>query len=274
MPELPEVETVAAGLRQRVLGATIQDVVVGRTSFVRCASPFSPTDLRGLRIQEIARHGKRLEFILNSPARLRCHLGMTGRINVLRTSEAIEPHTHMRLRLDSGEFEIRFRDPRRFGGVWITGDASSLPNDLGPDMLEISATGFCQRLDRARKIKALLLDQSQVAGLGNIYCDEGLFDVGIHPSRIARDLSKERRMALYRALQRILRAAIRSRGSTLRDYATVEGGTGSFQMQHRVYGREGQACVRCGRVIRRIQEAGRSTHVCTRCQAPPRKKKR
>jgi formamidopyrimidine-DNA glycosylase len=268
MPELPEVETIAAALRGKIAGAVISGLGPLRAGFVRDAE--RAPDLVGRRIDDVVRHGKRITIALRPAGALVCHLGMTGRIQVLPAGEPLADHTHFALQLDGGSRELRFRDPRRFGGVWIRdADAGELP-PLGPDALSLSKGAFLDLLRRERQIKALLLDQRAVSGLGNIYADEGLFAAGIHPLMVASRIRRDRATRLHQALARILRDAIRHKGSTLRDYATVEGGAGEFQSKHQVYGREGEPCVKCGATIRRIQAAGRSTHVCQRCQRPPR----
>lgn len=269
MPELPEVETIAAALRDLIEGAVIRAAWAGPRRFVRFDPGASLSDLEGRGIGAVTRRGKRLTIELRPKGLLVCHLGMTGRINVVDASSPLFPHTHLRLTIDDGAREVRFRDPRRFGGVWVSrSNETSLPA-LGPDALDITAAEFRTLFDRPRGVKALLLDQRRVCGLGNIYCDEGLFAAGIHPRTKSSRLSAERVDRLHAELVRILEEAIRHRGSTLRDYTTVEGGSGSFQFNHLVYGREGLPCVRCDSAIRRILVAGRSTHLCPRCQRAP-----
>ncbi len=159
---------------------------------------------------------------------------------------------------------------RQFGSVRLTdgpldGRATGL-DDLGPEPLAIAAAEFDRLLSRRRQIKALLLDQRTIAGLGNIYCDEALYAARIHPLTRAADLPTTQRRALWRAIRSILRQAIREGGSTLRDYRNVDGQEGNFQTRHRVYGRQGQPCRRCRAPIARILAAGRSTHLCPACQ--------
>jgi formamidopyrimidine-DNA glycosylase len=274
LPELPEVETITASLRAKIRGAIIERIVIGHPSFVRDAHG-AAAHLAGSRIAEVLRQGKRITIRLDPPARVVCHLGMTGRIHVVSAESQSAPHTHLRIRLDDGARELRFCDARRFGGVWILGEKSETAlATLGPDALDLELAELERILRRERQIKALLLDQRAISGLGNIYCDEALFAARIHPRTIAARISRARVGDLHRALRRILRDAIRHRGSTLRDYATVEGGSGRFQSKHLVYGRKGRPCTRCGAAIRRIQAAGRSSHVCPRCQRAPRAKTR
>jgi formamidopyrimidine-DNA glycosylase len=268
MPELPEVETIAASLRKEVAGAVIRDIRITHRSYVRFPRGSNLEALRGKSIGEVRRHGKRLMIDFHAGGSLICHLGMTGRILVLPAAAPSAAHTHLLLVLDDGAREIRFRDPRRFGGVWYREAGAPPPplQALGPDALSVSLPRFREILKRERQIKALLMDQSVLSGLGNIYCDEALFAARIHPQTKASRISAARVALLHREMRRILKAAIRHRGSTVRDYATVQGDSGGFQAKHLAYGREGEPCPRCRMKIRRMQAAGRSTHVCPRCQ--------
>ncbi len=270
LPELPEVETIAVGLRAKLPGAVIAGVGLAHAGYVRDPRGAAQT-LVGRSIAEVRRQGKRITIMLHPAGALVCHLGMTGRIHLLPSDAPVAKHTHLALRLDDGSSELRFHDPRRFGGVWIEDhdDRASL-SPLGPDALSLHRSAFLSLLARDRQIKALLLDQQAVSGLGNIYCDESLFAAGIHPRTKARNIRRSKAILLHAAVGRILRAAIRHKGSTLRDYATIEGGAGRFQSKHLVYAREGDPCVRCGAAIRRIQAGGRSSHICPRCQRAPR----
>jgi formamidopyrimidine-DNA glycosylase len=272
MPELPEVETIARGLRPVVEGAAIAGIDICRPDYVRCLPPSTVADLAGRRISRVGRHGKRLILELSPPGEIVFHFGMSGRLLVAGARDRIEPHTHLRLRLRGRRRELRVSDPRRFGAVWIrsrpngTGMAASGPPPLGPDALAVRLPAFRNLLERPRQIKALLLDQRAIAGLGNIYCDEALFTARIHPATRAARLEEDETRRLLLVLQRILRTAIRHGGSTLRDYRDVRGRPGAFQRHHRVYGRTGQPCPRCGAAIVRLIVAGRSSHVCPRCQ--------
>jgi len=267
MPELPEVETIAASLRTKVAGAIIGEVRVAHPDYVRFPARSNLQEMRGKTIEAVRRHGKRITLDFRDGGALICHLGMTGRIQVLPIDAPLLVHTHLFLRLTDGRREIRFRDPRRFGGVWYQQESGNEPlKALGPDALAIRLPRFREILRSARQIKALLMDQYRLSGLGNIYCDEALFAARIHPFTKADRISAETAGLLYREMRRILRLAIRHRGSTVRDYATIEGGSGEFQSRHKVYGREGEPCRNCGTKIRRIQAAGRSTHICPRCQ--------
>jgi len=277
MPELPEVETIARGL-DGLVGKRISEIEVGPHDWVRSPPPSPAAHLVGRRIAAVRRHGKRLHLRLDPAGEIVVHLGMSGQVTLHASGEPVAPHTHLRVRFAKQERELRFRDPRRFGGAWIRPVATSAadaggPGPLGPDALEAPLAELRAALARRRQVKALLLDQRAVSGVGNIYCDEALFAARIHPLTPAADLSPEQVRELLRHLRRILRASIRHGGSTLRDYRDAEGRVGAFRSRHRVYGREGEPCPRCGARIARILAAGRSTHLCRRCQRAPRKRR-
>jgi formamidopyrimidine-DNA glycosylase len=176
------------------------------------------------------------------------------------------PHTHVVLTLDDGR-QVRFRDARRFGGVWWLGDDPAHDVGLGPEPLGLPAAALGRQLGRTtRAVKTALLDQSVVAGLGNIYVDESLHAAGIHPQTPAGTLSAGQVATLNRCVQRVLRRAIRHRGSTLRDYRDANGDAGGFQRLHAVYDRAGEPCRQCRTAVERIVLGGRSTHFCPQCQ--------
>jgi formamidopyrimidine-DNA glycosylase len=281
MPELPEVETIARGLAGLV-GCRIGKVTVGPHDWVRTPPPSARAHLEGRRIAAVTRHGKRLLFRLDPEGELVVQLGMSGQITVPPRTAPLAPHTHLRLELEGRAEEIRFRDARRFGGAWVRPSSASVEEAvvrhgrrglgaLGPDALAVSRAEFRRLLARDRQIKALLLDQTAVSGIGNIYCDEALFRARVHPLRKARSIPRDQVDALHGALRTILRRAIRGGGSTLRDYVDADGAAGTYQTRHQVYGREGEPCPRCGARIARILIAGRSTHLCRRCQRAPRR---
>lgn len=270
MPELPEVETIATGVHQRLRGDTILSA-----SFSRYPQPFkTPPDemaaaLAHRRIRRVHRVGKHIVFDLDTPEspavslQWIVHLGMTGSLLVAHPQLPQPPHTHAVLHLASGR-ELRFVDPRRFGRLAL---ASAEFEGPGTEPLTVSLDDFVA-LFRGRKlsIKAALLNQSLLHGVGNIYADESLFRAGIRPTRRAGRLAREQLARLHTALRAVLRAAIRAGGSSVSDYVDAEGSKGFFQVQHRVYGREGKPCRTCGTPIRRIVLAGRGTHFCPRCQ--------
>jgi formamidopyrimidine-DNA glycosylase len=280
MPELPEVETVVRGLRAALPGRRILDVRLGKTDFIDDPVALEES-LPGARIVEVSRVGKfiRLELLRGGPAAiadqrlyLYVHLGMTGQLTLRERGYPVAPHTHGFFALDDGR-ELRYTDIRRFGRIRLVGAslAAGFRSLLGSEPLEITLEEFRARFGgRRARIKALLLDQGVLRGLGNIYTDESLFRARIHPARLASKLTESQMAALYHAVREILTAAIRLRGSSISDYVDSEGNRGEFQRLHRVYQREGKPCVRCAAKIRRVIVAGRSSYFCPHCQAAPR----
>ena len=267
MPELPEVETVATGVHERIHGERIQSVWLSRYKEPFKTPPAEMAEaLTGQRIERVHRVGKHIVFDLTNTQWI-VHLGMTGRLLVSSSAVPVPPHTHAILSLDSGR-ELRFVDARRFGRLALH-PVSGAQAFRGPghEPLTISATGF-RILFRNRKlsIKAALLNQTLLHGVGNIYADESLFHAGIRPTRMAGRLTRERLDRLHAALQSILRKAIELGGSSVSDYVDADGVAGFFQLEHRVYLRTGQPCLVCGTPIRRIVLAGRGTHYCPHCQ--------
>ncbi len=281
MPELPEVETIARGVHARVKGDRIVEAWFGshREPFKTPAAK-QAKGLEGRTILAVHRTGKHIVCELGSAgerptergeidpeAQWIVHLGMTGRLLVTTPDAEVAPHTHARLRLKSGR-ELRFVDPRRFGRL----DFRSLAKQEGfagpgAEPLTIDAAQFA-RLFRGRRlaIKAALLNQRLLAGVGNIYADESLFRAGIRPRRAAGRLTRAELERLRAALREVLEHAIRMGGSSVSDYVDAEGVRGFFQLEHCVYQRTGQPCRHCQTEIRRIVLAGRSTHYCPVCQ--------
>jgi formamidopyrimidine-DNA glycosylase len=284
MPELPEVETVARGLRRTILGRRIISVTLGKTDFIDDPVALEQ-HLPGRQIEAVERYGKFMLLRLSAagvgriatngdaaPASLLVHLGMTGQIAPSPAAKPPEKHTHVCLLLDDGR-ELRYTDARRFGRIAYLTEAPLAEELLGfgADPLEVSSEEFASRIcGRRARIKALLLDQSVLRGVGNIYADESLWRAKIHPARLGAQLSKEQAGTLRRALQDILQKAIVMRGSSISDFLDAEGEPGEYQRHHRVYGREAQACHRCKNGIRRGIVAGRSSYFCPKCQRAPR----
>src|SRR4029077_19236487 len=285
MPELPEVETVARGLRRTILGRRILSVTLGKTDFIEYPRALEQ-HLPGRRIEAVDRHGKFMLLRLSAasgaksvitngdaaPASLLVHLGMTGQIAPSPAAQPLEKHTHVCLLLDDGR-ELRYVDPRRFGRIaYLT--AAPLAEELigfGADPLEVSKKEFASRIcGRRARIKALLLDQGVLRGVGNIYADESLWRAKIHPARLGVDLNTKQAETLRRVLQEILQKAIVMRGSSISDFLDAEGQPGEYQRHHRAYGREGKNCYRCKTPIRRAIVAGRSSYFCAKCQPSPR----
>jgi formamidopyrimidine-DNA glycosylase len=270
MPELPEVQTVVNQLKPLLEGTVFESASLGRNKVIRRGRGKIASSLPGRVVQEIRREGKWIIIRLRPTAELAIHLGMTGRLVMEPFDSLPAKHTHARFRLRGCGVELRFRDPRKFGGVWFYDEdeieAARERRALGPDALSIRVPTLRQICRRRRQLKALLLDQRAISGLGNIYCDEAAFSADIHPGTVASDLTDRQIRALACSIRKTLRRAIASGGSTLRDYRRLDGAEGEFQHAHNVYGREGLACRRCGRLIVRVQLAGRSTHFCPRCQ--------
>ncbi len=254
MPELPEAETIVRTLAPHVEGRRVLGL---RLLSPRAARRLWP-ELSGRRIERLRRYGKRVVFELEGGA-LVAHLGMTGS---LLWRGASGPYTRAVLLLEEGW--VCFDDVRQFGALdWC----ETPPGDLGPDPLEMSEGEFVARLQSERaSLKRLLLEQRFVRGIGNIYADEILFRARIHPDARAAAIGAVRARRLYRAMVAVLREAIECGGSSISNYVDAEGRRGGFQRHHRVYGRAGAPCPRCGRPIRKIRIAQRGTHFCPACQ--------
>jgi len=199
------------------------------------------------------------------------HLGMTGNLAPHFAEQPLDKHTHATFVLDDGR-ELRYTDARRFGRMaYLAGETLAVELlRFGADPLEVTAEGFAKRIQGSRaRIKALLLDQTVLRGVGNIYADESLWSAGIHPAKSGAKLKRKELTRLWQALQRILRKAIQMRGSSISDFVDAEGQPGDYQQHHRAYGREGKKCFRCGRAIKRIIVAGRSSYFCPACQRAP-----
>lgn len=261
MPELPEVETVVRSLAPRLTGRRIRHAHFSSHHVVRSSFKRLAAKLAGQTVHGVTRHGKFIVAALDD-GNLIIHLGMTGRLSF---DTPAGPHTRALFELDEGT--LVYDDPRQFGRIEWARELPARVARLGPDALGISEAEFLAALRRrSSRIKPLLLNQSFVRGMGNIYSDEALFQAGVHPRALASRLSKERARRLYRAMIDVLQAAIENKGSSISDYVDAEGRRGSFQDMHQVYGREGEACNRCGAAIRRVVLGGRGTHYCPRCQ--------
>lgn len=288
MPELPEVQSVVDALAPEVVGRTIASVDLRRHDIVslhaitrlaarkkspRPAPPDLAPLLTGRTITRLYRRAKRIVFALGDDAHLYIHLGMTGHLSLPSADLTHHlPHTHLLLQLHAPArppATLAFSDPRRFGHVVYLPPGSPPDTDLGPEPFTLSSARFHRLLTAARRpLKSALLDQTLLAGLGNIYVDESLHAAGLHPLAHTAAVTPAQSQALLRAIKRILRRAIAARGSTLRDYRTPGGDAGSFQLSHRVYDRVGDPCRTCRTPIVRIVHAQRSTHFCPRCQPP------
>jgi formamidopyrimidine-DNA glycosylase len=295
VPELPEVETIANGLAKRVTGDVIKSVWLGsKPEPLKSPAGEIATTLESKHIAGVRRVGKHIVFDLEPDyasskkkakvaghstkktpagksssgkadvlnAQWIVHLGMTGRLLVCDPQEEVPKHTHAILTLASGR-ELRFIDPRRFGRLSVAHGFKA----AGSEPLEVQVEHFVE-LFRGRKtpIKSALLNQNLLSGVGNIYADESLFRAGIRPRRRADSLTKPDLRRLYLAIQEVLKEAIALGGSSVSDYVDADGEEGFFQLQHRVYGREGEPCLVCKTPIKRVVIAGRSSHYCPKCQ--------
>ena len=261
MPELPEVETVVRSLRPLIEGRRILSAEFDGSRIFRGSAEGAAAELAGQRIEHVGRMGKFIAIRLDRGA-LAVHLGMTGRL--LFDAEPTK-WTHAVFTLDSGT--LLYDDPRQFGRIEYGPELPERLLLLGPEPLEVTPQEFARRLKTKRSpVKAALLNQSVLRGVGNIYADEALFRAGIRPDALASRLGRERVLRLHRAVQEVLSEAIDSRGSSVSDYVDAEGRKGGFQASHRVYRRDGQPCTVCGSEIRRIVLAQRGTHFCARCQ--------
>jgi formamidopyrimidine-DNA glycosylase len=279
MPELPEVETVRRGLEHRVLGRTISAVRVLTPWVIRSDPKSFPREMEGCRVKGLRRQGKTLALELergdSAPSRyLIVRLGMTGQLTLTSSQSPLLPHTHVRLLLDDDGEELRYRDPRRFGMLRCSApaEAEKIFRSLGPDALEIGKEEFEQAVrGRRGAIKGWLLNQKVLAGLGNIYADEALFEARIHPQTPAGKIPQNARILLHKAIRKVLQRAVNLQGTSFRDYIDIEGRPGNFEPRLRVYGREGKPCPRCSMLIQRVVVCGRSSHFCPRCQPRPRR---
>jgi formamidopyrimidine-DNA glycosylase len=280
MPELPEVETIARDLRPQLAGRRIESVRLTRDPAIRARLVRYPNAtkfvrrLRGRTIRSVERRGKYLVMPLDQDGqRFIVHLGMTGHLRVWEPEEAPVKHTHFRALLDSG-LELRYDDPRQFGRL-LLGTQEELvagrafPARLGPEPIhgDLTETEFDEIVkSRRRPIKSALLDQSFLAGVGNIYADEACFRAGIRPSRWTHRLTARERRALYSAIQEVLENSIAARGSSIINYVDAFGLRGTNQEKLLVYGRSGEPCVKCGTPLQGTRLAGRGTVYCRRCQ--------
>ena len=274
MPELPEVETVARGLRAFLVGSTIVDVEV---RWARSVVPPDPAAfaarLVGQTVTAVGRRGKWVIVSLSEAGALLVHLRMTGRLVIEPGDAPDDPHTRVLFQLDDRR-RLRFSDQRKFGRLVLSSDPHTVLADLGPEPLadDFTAARLEEMLARRRgRIKPLLLNQRFLAGLGNIYADEALWRASLHPLRRADTLTSVEVRRLHRAIRSLLQAAIGSGGTTLADsaYQQADGRSGEYADLLAVYGRGGQTCQRCRTEIERTVVGQRSTHYCPRCQTLP-----
>jgi formamidopyrimidine-DNA glycosylase len=275
VPELPEVETIRRDLEARIVGRRITAVRLPPDSgkAVPVLKGIDEASFRegvvGARIEAVERRGKYLALRLDTQGFIVVHLRMTGAL-LHRRSDA-EPDRFLRivLVLDDGS-ELRFTDIRKFGGLWLVDElAEASSTGLGPEPLSDEFTVEVLRLaltGRKTPVKSVLLDQSRIAGIGNIYADEACYAAGIDPRRLAGKVGNDRVPKLHQAIKDVLLFGVESRGASFRDYQDVEGASGSMQMHVKVFRRTGKPCYDCGSIIKRVKIGGRSTHYCPKCQ--------
>lgn len=273
MPELPEVETVVRDLQPYLIGSRLRQVrQTSRLALRKRWRPAWSAAVAGQRVEGVARRGKWILIALENEAILVVHLGMTGQLTVVPAPTPLADHTHLLFDLDDGKQQLRFRDIRRFGSVTLFATRSALEDffvasHLGPEPFDMPAKYWSDCLRSSKRcLKAVLLDQTVVAGIGNIYADEALFEARLHPSLRGCDLDARERAHLHRAIVTVLRRAIRRRGSSIRNYVGGSGLQGAYQNEFRVYGRTGKPCPHCGEAIALLRIAGRSSHFCPMCQ--------
>lgn len=274
MPELPEVETYVRELEPELNN---RQIIRAHVQWQRIIAAPSAREfeqaIAGQRFARFGRRGKFMLFGLGSESTLIVHLRMTGKLQIVPGDLPADKHTHVMLDLDDGR-SLHYRDPRKFGRLWLVSDPAPVLHKLGPEPLSagFSPSSLAVKLaDRTASIKALLLDQSIVAGVGNIYADEALYHAGIHPARGGGTLNNEEIERLHGTVRMVLQHGIEHRGSTLgasslQNYMRPDGAPGGFQEEFQVFRRTGQPCHRCGTLITRITLSQRSTHFCPSCQ--------
>lgn len=270
MPELPEVETIVRGLRAPLVGRTVSGFWTDWPNQIVTPEPDAlAMRIRGRTFEKVGRRGKYLVFDLDQGEVLIIHLKMSGQLSVQAGSDTADQYVHTVFRLQGGD-ELRFRDMRKFGRVYLVTDRDRVLGQLGPEPLADDFTvGWleAQLGQRRRILKPLLLDQTFIAGIGNIYADEALFRAAIRPDRRSDSLQGQEIAALHEAIQTVLRMGIARQGASIDGaYRRPDGSGGQMQETFAAYGRAGQDCVRCAGTIERIVLGGRSTHFCANCQ--------
>lgn len=273
MPELPEVETIVRGLRKLITGRTIEEVIVREEKLIAFPSVKEFKDgLRQKIIKEVGRRGKYILLKVDKNKTLLIHLRMTGRLLVKPRGIEYDKHTHIIFELDNN-LDLRFHNLRKFGRMHLVENNNFEVvggfNKLGPEPLSNSFTYelFKEMIIRRKaNIKSLLLDQSFLAGMGNIYVDEALFNAHISPERSSNTLEEKEIKALYKSIRKVLKEGIESGGTSFSDYRNAEDKKGSYQYHLNVYQQEGKECINCGAEIIKKKIAGRGTHFCPQCQ--------
>ena len=268
MPELPEVETIIRSLSSKLIGLEVSSYNFFFPGLLRNSDQNILEKLKGKKVIRLRRRGKWILIDFESNLSFVCHLKMTGQLLFFPSKRPLDKHTHFILSFKDSRNELRFRDVRKFGLISFhpTPEVLKFPN-LGPEPLRVSFSRFRKLFLRRRgRLKNLLLNQSFVAGIGNIYADEILFEAKLHPCTPAFLLEEEDLLRLWKAMRSILRKAVESRGTSIRNFRDAEGKEGDFRNRLRVYGKESKSCSRCGREIERLRLGGRSSFFCPQCQ--------
>lgn len=271
MPELPEVETVADGLRKVIIGKTINSINLLAPKIDIDNYRGWLDDLSGSKFINIRRRGKNILIDLDSGKTLWVHLKMTGHFYYLPKNRPVDKHDLIIFSLIKDKYDLRFNDYRRFGRVRLFPTAEILDQkglaDLGPEPIGLPVGNFLRLFNKtSRMIKPALLDQTFLAGLGNIYADESLYAARIHPRKLTNRISKKKLLELHQIIEKLLKKAIRFMGTSVDTFAGINGQPGGFQKYLAVYGRENQKCRRCNGKIKREKIGSRSAHYCPRCQ--------
>jgi formamidopyrimidine-DNA glycosylase len=271
MPELPEVETIVRGLKRTILNKTIDLIYLNSPKINKGNFEGWLDILHGKSFRDVNRRGKNILIESSSGYTLWVHLKMTGHLYYVPKNNAIDKHDLMVFYLQNDDYSLRFNDYRRFGNIRLLKSDESRQQKglatLGPEPLEISRNDFIKLFQTTKRmIKPALLDQTFLAGLGNIYADESLFLAGIHPRRLTNTISEKKLIELYGIIQNILKKAISKMGTSVDSFAGVDGKPGGYQTYLKAYGREGEPCWRCGAKIKREKIGSRSAHYCPRCQ--------
>jgi len=269
MPELPEVETTCRGIEPQLLNKTIKSVIVRHRGLRWPIIKNLEKELEGQKVTNISRRGKYILITIKTGT-LIIHLGMSGSLRYVKGSEPAEKHDHFEMVL--GRYCIRFRDPRRFGAILFTNEdplQHKLLKNLGPEPLDKSFNAqylFDRAKNRKVAIKQFIMDSHIVVGVGNIYASESLFYAGINPHRAAGKTSLIRYQQLIKSIKKVLRAAIKQGGTTLKDFSGSDGQPGYFKQKLAVYGREGEPCINCAKPIKKLVQGQRASYYCSQCQ--------
>ncbi|NOX98007.1 MAG: bifunctional DNA-formamidopyrimidine glycosylase/DNA-(apurinic or apyrimidinic site) lyase [Nitrospirae bacterium] len=271
MPELPEVEVIKDGLRRKLRNRTIKGVdILFKGSIKNLSPPVFGKRMLGRKFEDVSRRGKFLIFSLDNGSFLIIHLRMTGQLTYCPSNEEADKYLCLKFILDNG-YQLRFMDMRRFGVVYLVKKLEEITTlaNLGPEPLESNFTALSLEeilKGQKKKVKIVLMDQNLIAGIGNIYATEALYQAKINPERKANQLTEAEVKELHRAIRDILQRSISARGTSTDNYRDAEGKKGNFQYQLQVYQRGGEPCSRCGAKISQIKISGRSTYFCPSCQ--------